>query len=130
MSINTDPSTPVGKVRLLIPDLDPTNTLWTDAQTQAFLDLEESDVRRGAALALETLASNEALVSKVITTQDLRTDGAAVAAELRQRAAVLRSQAKAVKDDAQVGTGQGAFTIRPKGSPDCWPFRLPWQEWY
>lgn len=126
-----DPATPVGLVRLLIPDTDQTALLFNDGQITAFLGLNSADVRRAAAEALETVASNEAMVSKVITTQDLRTDGAAVAAELRARATSLRSEAKRLDDQAitDAHTAVGAFTIRPYGQPDCYPFRLPWQEW-
>jgi hypothetical protein len=86
-----DYSTDVGRVRLLIPDTDEANALLIDPQIQALLDMEGS-VKLAAAAALDIIASNEALVGKVITTQDLSTDGPKVAAELRARAASLRQQ--------------------------------------
>ena len=46
-----------------------------------------------AADALEVIAVSEVLVSKKIRTQDLSTDGPAVAAELRKQAAGLRARA-------------------------------------
>lgn len=78
-------------VRLIIADTD--SDYFTDAQIESFLRLEGDDVRRASALALETMASNEALVQKQIRILDLSTNGPAVAKELRERAAVLREQA-------------------------------------
>jgi hypothetical protein len=97
--IEVDPTTPIGLVRLLATDVDEDAPLFTDAQITAFLTLEAQDTRLAAAQALDTIASSEVLVSKKIRTQDLATDGPAVAAELRARAAELRRQSD---------TGQGA----------------------
>jgi hypothetical protein len=97
-----DYSTDVGRVRLLIPDTDEANALLIDPQIQAFLEMEGS-VKLAAAAALEVIASSEVLVSKVITTQDVSTDGAKVAAELRARAASLRQQVDDGVGDDNVG---------------------------
>ena len=94
MAFTYDVSTPEGQVRLLVPDNDGDNHLLEDADITALLTLEASDVRRAAATALELIASSEALVSKKIKTQDLSTDGPAVARELRERAKQLRAQAE------------------------------------
>lgn len=96
-----DYTTDLGKVRLLIPDTDESNQLFSDAQITAFLTMEGGIVKKAAAAALETIASNEAMVSKVIRAQDLSTDGAKVAAELRARAAELRRQVD--EDDPDAG---------------------------
>ena len=48
---------------------------------------------KDAARALRTIAASEVLLAKKITTQDLSTDGPAVAAELRKQAAGLRARA-------------------------------------
>jgi hypothetical protein len=101
--VETDPTTPIGLVRLLCTDLSETEPLFTDAQIQAFLTLEGDSVKLAAAQALDTIASNEALVSKAIRTMDLQTDGPAVAAELRARAKELRAQAAV--DDGTDGDG-------------------------
>lgn len=88
-----DYTTDIGRVRLLISDVDQANEVFTDPELQAFLDLE-GDVRLAAAQALETQASNEALVFKKIRAERLmQTDGPAVAQSLMDRAALLRSQA-------------------------------------
>ncbi|MFG1963093.1 hypothetical protein [Nonomuraea sp. NPDC049028] len=99
-----DYSTDVGRVRLLIPDTDADNLLLIDPQIDALLSMEGS-VKLAAATALELIASNEALVGKVITTQDLSTDGTKVAAELRARAAALRQQVDDGVGDDNVGLG-------------------------
>jgi hypothetical protein len=98
-SIDTDPTGATGKVRLLIPDTDAAYPIFTDAQIAAFLSMEGNNFRMAAATALETIASNEAMVSKVIRTQDLQTDGAKLSAELRARAAGLRAQAAATDEN-------------------------------
>lgn len=96
-----------GQIRLLITDNQADNYIFDDDELAAFYSLERSNLRRACALALETIASNEAYVMKRITALDLQTDGPAVAAELRQRAKLLREQAleDEAKDDA------GAFDI-------------------
>lgn len=111
-----DYTTDAGRVRLLIPDVDETAFLFTDAQITAFLAMEGGVVKKAAALALETVASNEAMVSKVIKTQDLDTDGAKVADALLKRAAALREQA-----DDEDPTGDG-------GGLDIIDFVPPWSR--
>jgi hypothetical protein len=84
----------VDTVRLLIGDLlAPPGQLFDDDQLQAFLDLETANIKRAAADALDAIATSEVLVSKVITSQDVSTDGAKVADALRKGAAALREQA-------------------------------------
>jgi hypothetical protein len=99
--ITVDPTTNIGRVRLLATDLDEVTPLLEDAQVQALLDMESGRVRRAAAQALDTIASSEALVSKKIRTLDLSTDGPAVAKELRERARALREQDDQLDDDGQ-----------------------------
>jgi hypothetical protein len=95
----------VDRVRLLISDTS-TTPIFTNDEIGTFLDLNAGAVRLAAAEALDTIASNEALVSKKITTQDLSTDGPATAASLRAHAASLRAQ----HDRADNGDGGGGFT--------------------
>lgn len=82
----------VDTVRLLIADT-ATPQLFTNDQLQSFLDLEDGNVKVAAAQALDTMASSEVMVSKVITSNGLSTNGAAVAAELRARGKTLRDHA-------------------------------------
>ncbi len=97
-------ATAIGQVRLLIPDteqLDDPGTstvdaayIFSDSQIQAFLSLYASSVKRAAAQAKLVLATSETLISKVIRTDDLQTDGAKLGAELRAQAKELQDQAE------------------------------------
>lgn len=105
-----DMSTPLGQVRLLINDAAVSlEHVFDDTEIDAFLSLEGQVVKRAAALALLTIAGDEALTSKVIHTQDLTTDGAKLAAELRAQAKEFRAQA----DAADVAADEGYFEIVP-----------------
>ena len=98
-----DYTTDAGRVRLLLNDIDETNLVFTDAEINAFLTLEGQNVKRAAAQAIDTHATNEVLVSKVLKSQDLSTDGAKVADAMRKHADRLRAQADADDDAADEG---------------------------
>lgn len=100
MAFTYDVTTDRGKVRMLIPDSNASAYVFEDTEIDAYLSIEDG-IRRATALALETLASNEALVLKVIRILDLQTDGARTSDALLKRAALLRGQADA--DDAASG---------------------------
>lgn len=117
-----DFSSDIGKVRALIPDVeqvdfDSTGTaayLFSDQHLGAFLSLHDTDpdipslhILRAAADACEAVGMSEALVSKVVKTEDLQTDGAKVAGVFLQRARALRQEAERQEQDL----GQAAFTI-------------------
>jgi hypothetical protein len=97
-------ATAIGQVRLLIPDTeqldDPSTStvdaayIFSDSQIQAFLSLYTNSVKRAAAQAKLVLATSETLISKVIRTDDLQTDGAKLGAELRAQAKELQDQAE------------------------------------
>lgn len=70
-------------------------TMLTDAALTEFLVLEADRDKRAAALALETIASDNAMVLKVMRLLDLTTDGAKVSDALLKRAAELRKQDEA-----------------------------------
>lgn len=72
-----------------------------DTTLQAFIDLFVNDdweagdsdmLRLAAAMALDAIASSQALILKRIEMLDLKTDGPAVAKALREHAATLREQ--------------------------------------
>lgn len=104
MAENVDYSTPVGQVRLLIPDVEPLKDprdlraeptfIFTDEQVNAFLAVNHGDVRLAAADACDAIAFNEALVLKVLTTDDKSTDGAKLLDKMHARAKDLRAQAR------------------------------------
>ena len=110
-----DYETPIKQVRVLIADMG-TPPLLDDQTLQTYLEMQgwEDDarwaVKRAAADALEAIAVSEVLVSKKIRTQDLSTDGPAVAAELRKQAIGLRQRA----DDEDPDLG-GTFEIIDTG---------------
>lgn len=87
-----DYSTPVGQVRLLTADLDEASFLVSDQVIEGYLALSRGPYR-AAASVLDAMATSEVLLAKVIKTQDVSTDGAKVAAELRAQAAALRQRA-------------------------------------
>lgn len=103
MSYTYSLSTTIGMVRLLIMDNNASAYLFEDNEISTFLTLEGGDKWRAAALALETMAANEAYVLKRITLLDLSTDGPAVAKSLRERAAELRARATLEETAAEDG---------------------------
>jgi len=116
--ITVDPSTDIGLVRLLCTDLDESAPLFLDTQIDAFLTAEGGTIKLAAALALETIATSEALVSKKMTTSEgITTDGPAVAKSLLDRAAQLRAQAAAelaVTVEADDGYGLDIVDFDPR----------------
>lgn len=110
-----DYSSSVGQVRNLINDtvqrIDPANPtapasyLFEDGRLQAFVDGNAGTgttprIKFAAADAVDAIADNEVLVSKKIRTEDLQTDGPAVANALRLHAQNLRAQQKLELDEA------------------------------
>jgi len=105
--VATDLSTDLAKVRRLISDVDSTEPIFTDEEIDAFLVMEASRVRRGAAMALETMAASDAYVLKVMKRGDLTTDGAKTADALRALARNLRDQ----DERSETEDLDGAFVI-------------------
>lgn len=96
-------TTTTGKIRAMIPDSNADSYVFEDAEIEVFYAVEGDSLKRAVALALETIASNEAMVLKVIRLLDISTDGAKVSDALLKRAALLRSQAL----DAEAATDAG-----------------------
>ena len=120
-----DFTTPVGRVRLLIADLDESAFLLTNEVVDAYLSLHEENVYRAAADAMDAMATSDVLLSRKIRTQDLQTDGPAVATDLRKRAAELRARADA--DDAKAAETDDVFEVipfHPYGKPEGAEWRL------
>ncbi len=102
MTFVFDLSSDLGKVRLLIPDRQPEEFVFHDADILALLEIEDG-VKRATALALETIASDNAMTLKVIRLLDLSTDGAKVSDALLKRAQGLRDQADAEDESGEMG---------------------------
>ena len=119
-----DYSTQIGQVRLLIPDTDQlanpadpsqaASYIFDDSQIQAFVTMYVGSIKRAAAQAKLVLATSEALINKVITTYDLKTDGAKLGAEIREQAKLLREEAI---EDEQEGANN-TFTV--VGNTTAW----------
>ena len=63
-----DPATDPGRVRLLLNDIPagaPPVAVFSDAEIQAFLDLEGGSVKKAAAQAIDTNATNLVLAMRV-----------------------------------------------------------------
>ncbi|WGX98729.1 hypothetical protein [Nocardioides sp. L-11A] len=93
-----DFTTPLGQVRLLLNDVDEDAFVFTDNEINAFLALERGRVKRAAAQAIDSQATNEALALKVLKDHQVQTDGAKLADAMRRHADSLRKQAREDED--------------------------------
>lgn len=102
-----DYTSPVGRVRLLVPDTalltNPRNKsekryIFSDPQIEAFLALSSGNIKRAAALACETVGTDKALQMLVISTDDKSTDGAKLLNAFVARARQLRAEADREED--------------------------------
>lgn len=126
----TDFTTDVAKVRALIPDteevpnpnapLSAPEFIFPDGHLQAFLDLNGGDIRLAASDACAALGTSEAIIAKVIKTEDLQTDGAKIMGQFLARAKQLRDQAA----DIDGTDGVDGFDIIPYTVPS--PNRYYW----
>lgn len=95
----------IRRVRTLIPDKEAVfgpnedETMFSDEEVEDFLFVGGGNLKRAAAYANTAIATSEALISKVIRTQDLQTNGAQVADALLKKADRLFDEAD--KEDAQ-----------------------------
>ena len=102
MTWTYDPSTDLGKMRLLIADTDSSRQIMEDEDLQAFIAIS-GHYWPGAAMALDSIATNEVLTQKVLTIMGTSTDGAKVAKELRARAMQLRADFKNFGPTTELG---------------------------
>ncbi len=94
MAFTTDLTTDIGKVRLLLTDLDSTKPIFPDdQQIETFLAMEGDDVKCAAALAMQVIAGNRVLTMQVVKLLDLEMDG-------RQTAEALLKAAKTLRDSS------------------------------
>ena len=99
-----DYTSPVGQVRVLIPDLRKLEDLrdlrkeprylFTDDEILAFLAVNNGNVKRAAADACDAIGMDKALQLLVLKTDDKQTDGAKLLDAIVKRAKTLREQAK------------------------------------
>lgn len=106
-------------VRFLIADTDVDNQLLRDAEITWALAEHDQNVRRAAADCLDVVATDQAMVAKVMKVLDITTDGAKLAEALRKQATALRAQADATEqaDDAGFEVAEmvvDSFTFRER----------------
>lgn len=99
-----DYTSPIGQVRVLIPDLrkledlrdlrNEPRYLFTDDEILAFLAVNNGSVKRAAADACDAIGMDKALQLLVLKTDDKQTDGAKLLDAIVKRAKTLREQAK------------------------------------
>lgn len=99
-----DYTSPIGLVRVLIPDLrkledlrdlrNEPRYLFTDDEILAFLAVNNGNVKRAAADACDAIGMDKALQLLVLKTDDKQTDGAKLLDAIVKRAKTLREQAK------------------------------------
>lgn len=121
--MDVDYTTDVGRVRLLIPDTEersdprdlriPPAPLFADEQIQAFLAINNGNIKRAAADALRTIATTQSLLLKVLSTDDKSTDGAKLGAELRAQSKRLMDEADS-DDKRDLGFDIAPFAIQPR----------------
>lgn len=116
-----DLTSDVGRVRKYIPDLTPLKDpehpddepqfIFSDDEIQAFVDdhtelglipTRSWHIRRAAADAMVAIANSENLIMKKIVTEDLQTDGPAVADKLLKAAAMAYGRADAEESSSSV----------------------------
>lgn len=105
-------------VRLLISDVGEP-WVFTDAEINALLTIERGSVKRAAAQAIDSQATNEALASKVLKDHQIETDGAKLADAMRKHAAALRDQA--AFDEANDDDGFAFEIVDVLGDAPCAP---------
>lgn len=99
-----DYTSPIGQVRVLIPDLrkledlrdlrNEPRYLFTDDEILAFLAVNNGSVKRAAADACDAIGMDKALQLLVLKTDDKQTDGAKLLDAIVKRAKTLREQAR------------------------------------
>lgn len=79
-------------VRLIVGDVRPDSPLFQDEEINAFLGLENQDVRYAAAMALDRIASSQAMLLQSIELLDIKADAMQLAQVLRDHATALRCE--------------------------------------
>lgn len=93
----------INRVRALIPDVElvknpnrpdlPAEFMLSDEHITSLLEIGRGSVIRAAAFACDAIAMSEAIIAKVITTEDLATDGAKLMNAMRTKATAFYAMA-------------------------------------
>lgn len=119
-----DPSTPYGRVRSLLADVDPAALVWTDDEINGALAYQQNNAELAAAWLLEGAATDAAKLALVTKTESTNTDLRAIGEQLAARAQQLRAIA-IVPIVASVNAPAAPFTMGSAdgsvvGSMDLW----------
>lgn len=117
-----DPSTPIGKVRVITGDVEygaivggvAEYEMFSDAEIEAFIVEAEDNILRAAGYGYLALAGRASLKAKTIKDYDLSVDLKAVAAELRKQADDLFKRAD--EKDKRDGVSD-VFELAQTGRP-------------
>lgn len=105
-----NPNSPVWQLRTLIPDVEKLRVpgtlneysyIFPDEMLETYLQINNGNLRLALSDAYYALGSSEAMISRVIKTEDLQTDGAKVMQQFRMQADQIRRQAKS--EDVAIG---------------------------
>jgi hypothetical protein len=118
----------VQQVRDMIPDVEEIDWrddgvpsfLFEDSQIETYLALNNGNVKRATADAVEALGTSEAYISKAIQSEDLKTDGPKVANALFVRARQLRDSAR---EDEEREDGSAFKLVRFRPRPPNYGYR-------
>ena len=77
--MSTDYRTPIGQMRAALGDTSVDDPLFSDPDLQALIDLNEDNVFGAIADAFRRIATETALLYKVVRTDDLQVNGAQMA---------------------------------------------------
>jgi hypothetical protein len=108
MEVLTPSSEELAAIRVLIPDTDAIygvnedEYLFTDENYTSFFSVGEGSVLRAAGYAMIAIGNSEAMISKVIISQDLETDGAKAQKEWREAGRALLARADKGDADSEV----------------------------
>lgn len=90
-----DPTTTIGRVRLLIADTDYEQPDFADSEITAALAMAGDSIHRAGALLLRALAANRARLAVSVRRGNVSEDLSAIARELREQADALDAMAEA-----------------------------------
>lgn len=125
-------------VRTLIPDTDAiygpaeNENLFTDDEINRFFRLGGDNAIRAAGLAMIAVGNSESLISKVIVTEDLETDGAKAQKEWRDAGIALMKRADigTIFDGFEIINYREDWLLTPHELTEPWTGEWPYGTGY
>lgn len=118
MEILTPTADEIAAIRVLVPDTDAIygddedQYLFSDPEYGSFYSVARGNIVRAAGYAMIAIGNSEGIISKVIKTQDLQTNGADLQAQFRQAGTMMLNRAD--KEEANEDMYHGFELIFPK----------------